>query len=451
MSPSGISAEGTRGPSARAKDVALIGRSTWHACAPAPAIAADQVQRAEPPRHRRPRPRGRQGAARTDRAPRAAGGDQARRDDDARSACSRSCSRATSPRATATTHLASLDEQLKLRDFDRLGIRAPEGLQRGRRDRLLRRALDRRRGPPRRARHPLRARRQRRALGQGDALRRRQGQPLARGLRAAAPGGRRRPDGVVEVYLPYAPVAAAIAEDSRRLYLLLALGFAAPLRDAVPDRRRRLAPPAPPGPARRPHRPAQPRAALRPDGGRADRGASAAASPPRCCSSTSTASRRSTTRSGTTRGDRLLEEVAARLQRRGAPRRHARPARRRRVRRAAARAARPRDGRRARRPPAGRDRAPVRCSTASSAVLDASIGDRPLPRARDRRAHAGPARRRRDVRRQALAHQHRDLLAGPRSRTRPSGCSCSASCAPRSAPASSSCTTSRRSTSPRSA
>ena len=37
--------------------------------------------------------------------------------------------------------------------------------------------------------------------------------------------GDEKPDGVVEVYLPYAPVAAAIAEDSRRLYLLLALGF----------------------------------------------------------------------------------------------------------------------------------------------------------------------------------------------------------------------------------
>ena len=33
------------------------------------------------------------------------------------------------------------------------------------------------------------------------------------------------PDGVVEIYLPYAPVAAAIAEDSRRLYLLLAGGL----------------------------------------------------------------------------------------------------------------------------------------------------------------------------------------------------------------------------------
>ena len=31
-----------------AKDPGPCGRSTWHACAPAPAIAADQVQRAEP-------------------------------------------------------------------------------------------------------------------------------------------------------------------------------------------------------------------------------------------------------------------------------------------------------------------------------------------------------------------------------------------------------------------
>jgi diguanylate cyclase (GGDEF)-like protein len=33
------------------------------------------------------------------------------------------------------------------------------------------------------------------------------------------------PDGVVEIYLPYEPVAAAIAEDSRRLALLLAVGL----------------------------------------------------------------------------------------------------------------------------------------------------------------------------------------------------------------------------------
>ena len=32
-------------------------------------------------------------------------------------------------------------------------------------------------------------------------------------------------DGVVEIYLPYAPVAAAISEDSRRLFLLLAAGL----------------------------------------------------------------------------------------------------------------------------------------------------------------------------------------------------------------------------------
>jgi diguanylate cyclase (GGDEF)-like protein len=38
--------------------------------------------------------------------------------------------------------------------------------------------------------------------------------------------GSRTPDGVFEVYRPYTPVAAAIAEDSRRLYLLLAGGLA---------------------------------------------------------------------------------------------------------------------------------------------------------------------------------------------------------------------------------
>jgi diguanylate cyclase (GGDEF)-like protein len=38
-------------------------------------------------------------------------------------------------------------------------------------------------------------------------------------------GGADEPSGVVEVYLPYEPVAQAIAEDSGRLYLLLALGL----------------------------------------------------------------------------------------------------------------------------------------------------------------------------------------------------------------------------------
>jgi diguanylate cyclase (GGDEF)-like protein len=38
-------------------------------------------------------------------------------------------------------------------------------------------------------------------------------------------GGDTYPDGVFEIYLPYAPVGAAIAEDSRRLYLLLGIGL----------------------------------------------------------------------------------------------------------------------------------------------------------------------------------------------------------------------------------
>jgi diguanylate cyclase (GGDEF)-like protein len=122
-------------------------------------------------------------------------------------------------------HLDSLDEQLKLRDFDTLGIRrlkvfnadgvivysdersivgeqhadapAIQAALEGRIDRHVKRTNFSDGGGP-------------------------------RSLEVYVPlrlGGADEPSGVVEVYLPYEPVAQAIAEDSRRLYLLLALGL----------------------------------------------------------------------------------------------------------------------------------------------------------------------------------------------------------------------------------
>ena len=65
----------------------------------------------------------------------------------------------------------------------------------------------------------------------GDALRRRRGPRDS--LEVYVPlrlERRRRARRRLEVYLDYAPVAAAIAEDSRALYLLLALGLVLALR-----------------------------------------------------------------------------------------------------------------------------------------------------------------------------------------------------------------------------
>jgi len=123
------------------------------------------------------------------------------------------------------SHLASLDEQLKLRDFDRLGIRRlkvfnEDGVIVYSDERSIvgeghldspdiRSALA---GNVERSVKETRF-----ADGKGS-----------HSLEVYVPlrlEGDEEPDGVVEVYLPYAPVAAAIAEDSRRLYLLLALGF----------------------------------------------------------------------------------------------------------------------------------------------------------------------------------------------------------------------------------
>ena len=74
-----------------------------------------------------------------------------------------------------------------------------------------------------------------------------------------------------------------IAEDSKRAVPAARRRPRAALRGAVPDRRRRLAPPAPPGAARRAHRPAQPHAALRAHRGRDRRAAPQRRAWPRCC------------------------------------------------------------------------------------------------------------------------------------------------------------------------
>ena len=122
-------------------------------------------------------------------------------------------------------HLASLDEQLKLRDFDRLGIRRlkvfnDDGVIVYSDERSI--VGEAHPGAP-----DIRS-----ALA-GNVERSVKETRFADGkgshsLEVYVPlrlEGDDEPDGVVEVYLPYSPVAAAIAEDSRRLYLLLALGF----------------------------------------------------------------------------------------------------------------------------------------------------------------------------------------------------------------------------------
>jgi diguanylate cyclase (GGDEF)-like protein len=122
-------------------------------------------------------------------------------------------------------HLDSLDEQLKLRDLDELGILRLKVFNE---DGVI--VYSDERSIVGEA-HPD-------SPGVRDALAGRVGSKLTHGtfdtnhgrraLEVYVPlrlGGDSEPDGVVEIYLPYAPVAAAIAEDSQRLFLLLAVGL----------------------------------------------------------------------------------------------------------------------------------------------------------------------------------------------------------------------------------
>ena len=90
-------------------------------------------------------------------------------------------------------------------------------------------------------------------------------------------------EGVLEAYLPYAPVARAIAEDTWRLIIVLFGGLVilyATLFRIVAGASRRL---RTPGAARRAHRPAEPHAPARAHGaGDRQRPAQRPHAPP-CC------------------------------------------------------------------------------------------------------------------------------------------------------------------------
>jgi diguanylate cyclase (GGDEF)-like protein len=122
-------------------------------------------------------------------------------------------------------HLDSLDEQLKLRDFDELAIRRLKVFNA---DGVIVYSDERSivgeahpEAPAIRGALAGRITRDVKETNFADG-----GGP--RSLEVYVPlrlGGADEPSGAVEVYLPYEPVAQAIAEDSRRLYLLLALGL----------------------------------------------------------------------------------------------------------------------------------------------------------------------------------------------------------------------------------
>jgi hypothetical protein len=239
-------------------------------------------------------------------------------------------------------HLDSLDEQLKLRDLDELGIlrlkvfNADGVIVYSDERKIVGEA------------HPD-------SPGVRNALAGRIGSKLTHGtfddghgqralevyvpMRLAADGA---PDGVVEIYLPYEPVAAAIAEDSRRLVVLLAGGllllYATLFRIvAVASRRLRHQ-------ALHDDLTDLPNRTLLYDRMEAALAAAERSGEPAALLLVDLDRFKEVNDTlGHDTGDRLLEEVAARL----------------RVRRAAAGPARPRHGRGARRPPPGGDRAPV--------------------------------------------------------------------------------------------
>jgi diguanylate cyclase (GGDEF)-like protein len=122
-------------------------------------------------------------------------------------------------------HLDSLDEQLKLRDLDQLGILRLKVFN----DDGVIVYSDERSivGES----HPDSPGVQQALAGRVDGRLTHGTFDNDRGTRALEVyvplrlGGTGKPDGVVEIYVPYEPVAAAIAEDSRQLFLLLAGGL----------------------------------------------------------------------------------------------------------------------------------------------------------------------------------------------------------------------------------
>ena len=123
-------------------------------------------------------------------------------------------------------HLDSLDEQLKLRDLDELGILRlkvfnADGVIVYSDERSI--VGEMHRGLAGRA--PALARRGRQQAHARDVRRRRGRSARSRSTCRSGSAATGRPTASCEVYLPYEPVAAAIAEDSRRLYLLLAGGL----------------------------------------------------------------------------------------------------------------------------------------------------------------------------------------------------------------------------------
>ena len=254
------------------------------------------------------------------------------------------------------------------------------------------------------------------------------------------------PAGVLEIYLDYAPTAAAIHDDTRTLYLLLLRRLRRALALALLDRAGRLAQAPPPGHARHAHRVAQPHEPVPADGprdrqrARVRRARRPAADRPRPLQGGQRHARARSRRHAAARGRRAAG-------RRAAPRRHAGAARRRRVRRAAARSPRPRLRRGARPAPADGARAAVRRPRRDGAARG-QHRHRAVPGPRHRRHDAPPARRRGDVRGQAGAGAHPPLRrrAGP---VLPGAARAARRAARRARrAASSSCTTSRRSRSP---
>ena len=188
---------------------------------------------------------------------------------------------------------------------------------------------------------------------------------------SVAGGG--RPDGVFELYLPYAPVGAAIARDTRILALILVAGLLLVwlgLFRIVASASRRLR-----RQARQDHLTKLPnRAQLHADGARALRSAARSDRLVALLLIDLDRFKEINDTLGHEQGDMLLIEVAARLRERAAAVRRPRAARGRRVRRADHRAAGPRRRGRAVGAPARRARRARSRSAACAIELGASVG-----------------------------------------------------------------------------